>query len=1616
MSYKKLLTASPVGKVKGTGTQEFNAIDSMKLGVDGKFNCRQEQVDPKSRKKILNLIGEKPLIKCFLENLMVDALWDTGSMISLVDKQWVDENFPNSKILSVESFLDKHTLEVKAANSTVIPFEGVILLRFSLDKSSGFIVPFLVTTYNVSEPILGYNVIERVVSDNDLKPKLSSAMSGVCPENVESVITLVSAKSEDSDFLGDVKLQERVKVLSGTVSKIRCRVKLPIVTSQQVVGVVPNDDLVFNENENLYFSESVSTLKRGKTQYVYMDVVNPTNHDYVLKKGDVIGSVRSVSAVFPLPFSEDVNRVEMVGTQSQGAVIKEKVQRPSVRSELSELSLDPDSPGPDGPNVSELSSINYSGNSLKELSELSLDPDLSGPAGPNISELSSTNYSGNCVKVCTSDVSKVSNVSEESDNWLKEIKLDHLPKDKRLIVEKMLREVSDVFSKNSNDIGKIDDFQMKINLNCNKPVKEAYRRIPKNLYDEVKNYINDLIANWWIKQSFSEYASPIVCVRKKDGSLRMCCDYRKLNLKTVADSQPLPRIQDILDNLFGNNWFSTLDMSKAYHQGFISEDCRHLTAFSTPWALYEWLRIPFGLKNAGPAFQRYIYNCLSDVAHKVCEPYLDDVLCFSLSFLEHVRHVRMVLQRLKDKGVKLRADKCEFFKNEVRYLGRLISKDGYRVDPKDTEAIEEFRKPPANIGELRKLLGFLGYYRTYVQDFSKLMKPLYTLLKTDPENSDKSPKSKMKNQNYDGKKAIKWDTDLQLILDKMIDSLKSPIVLAFPNFELPFFLTCDASNDGLGAVLYQNQDGVDRVISFASRTLTEAEQNYHLHSGKLEFLAMKWAITEKFDDYLKYGPPFMVFTDSNPLTYVLTSAKLNATGMRWVAELSDFDFVIKYRPGKSNADSDYLSRRALKPDDMKKICTEEIKPSIMSEALVSRISPIDVSVCKLSAEVDIIVKIDLENEQKIDPVIGPIYDAVLKRCRPKKCVSKYFVRRSKIMLRQFNKFEIVKGLLVRRARGVCQIVLPAKYHQIVYEELHVKLGHFAPERVVDLARQRFYWPCMSTDITNFITKKCRCVVTKKPNIPDRAPLVPIEATRPFELISLDFLHLDKCKGGFEYVLLICDHFTRFTQAHATRSKSAKAAAKKLYDDFILKFGFPERILHDRGKEFNNTLFSELNRFCGIQTSKTTPYHPAGDGQCERMNRTFINMLKSLPEKEKRNWKEHLPKLSFAFNSTVNKATSFSPFYLLFGRRSTLPIDSIFQVEEVMTVSDLSYRQYAEDWKKAMKEAFRIAQKFDEKGKRYQKKHYDLKRKGAGLVVGDHVLMRNLKERGGTGKLRSYWEPTVFEVIKCHKDIPVFDIKNLSQQKDVRTIHRNLLMKNNEISLDVFREEVKPKVKKTKKVTFRLPDDSDEESDEIRIVSTSQNPEDDVIITENEKEDEDSVEYVETSEVGSENVEEELENLQIEDENVEEELEIEDESVEEELETSEMEDENVEEELETSEIEDENSEEELETSEIEDENVEEELETSEIEDENLEEELETSVIEDENVEELETSQMNYEYVDSSNTSDVIEIVEEDVDSDDIDSEEEESVVRRSGRDRGPPKRFTYHETGGNPVYE
>ena len=976
---------------------------------------------------------------------------------------------------------------------------------------------------------------------------------------------------------------------------------------------------------------------------------------------------------------------------------------------------------------------------------------------------------------------------KNSGNRLPDVDLSGLTPEQQEQAKQLLRDEMDAFAMDDDDIGCISELQMDITLTSEQPVQKNYLSIPRPLYPEVKGYIEDLLNRGFIRKSKSPYSSSVVCVRKKDGGMRLCVDYRELNRKTVPDRHPIPRIQETLDSLGGKSWFSVLDQGKAYHQGFMGKWSQPLTAFITPWGLYEWVRIPFGLTNAPANFQRFMENCLGELRDEICIPYLDDVIVFSESFSEHIEHLRKVLQCLQSHGVKLKPKKSNLFRREVSFLGRIISQDGYRMDPKATSAVTAMKEArPRTVGEVRRLMGLLGVYRRQIRNFAQTAKPIYDLLNHGQLKEKKTTtrqKPKQRGGQLPSSTPVEWEPKHQSALGILIDQITSPPILAYPEYDSPFIVHTDASEEGLGAVLYQKQNDCLRVIAYASRTLTPSERNYHLHSGKLELLALKWAVTDQFKDYLYYAPKFVVYTDNNPLTYVLTSAKLNATGLRWVGELADFNFEIRYRPGKLNTDADSLSRLPADFKEYMESCSEKILPvsaiqnlsngdSIWLTAFTDREEELQQDEKLLRPVCNQVRVVDLVKGQKEDPHIGRVLEFVKAKQKPTVAQKRRETSPVRKLLNEWHKLHIDRksGILYRNK----EVVLPQKFRRTVYRELHEEMGHLGVERVLALARERFFWPHMRREIDNFIHRTCRCLKQKRPNLLTREPLQPIITTAPLQMLSIDFVHLERSSGGYEYILVLVDHFTRYAQAYPTRNKTAITAADKIFNDFVPRFGFPEKLHHDMGGEFENRLFKRLEELSGVMHSRTTPYHPQGNGTVERMNRTLLSMLRTLPETHKANWKDHVNKLVHAHNCTVHESTGYSPFHLLFGRSPRLPIDIIFDLTPESGAK--SYAEYVSKWKTAMQEAYSLASKLASESASRGKKNYDKRVRSSVLQVGDRVLVRNLTPRGGPGKLRAFWDDDIHVVVaRKGEGSPVYEVRPESGKGSSRTLHRNLLL-------------------------------------------------------------------------------------------------------------------------------------------------------------------------------------------------------------------------------------------------
>jgi hypothetical protein len=407
----------------------------------------------------------------------------------------------------------------------------------------------------------------------------------------------------------------------------------------------------------------------------------------------------------------------------------------------------------------------------------------------------------------------------------------------------------------------------------------------------------------------SPWSSRIVLVKKKNGKLRFCVDYRGLNKITKKDVYPLPRIDDSLALLQKGKYFSTLDLFAGYWQIPLEEMSKEKTAFSTDSGLYEFNVMPFGLCNAPATFQRFMDATMAGLKWKTLLVYMDDIIVFSSTFAEHLVDLEGVFLRLQEANLTLNLDKCSFFKQKIKYWGHSISTEGIQPCQDRVKGLLS-KKSPSNVKELRTWLGMISYYRTFIPHFSKRCALLYNLTHDDVD--------------------FKWTQNEELILTDIKNYLSTEPILHHPNFSYPFILRTDASIEGLGAILSQTIDGTERIILYISRTVQPNEKNWSIQ--QLEALGIIWAC-ETVRPYI-IGTKVLIITDHKSLQW-LKESKIPRF-VRWACRLEEFDYEIIYQPGKFNTVADALSRLPsleISDTNNRKYPSFEIGHNLISEEL-----------------------------------------------------------------------------------------------------------------------------------------------------------------------------------------------------------------------------------------------------------------------------------------------------------------------------------------------------------------------------------------------------------------------------------------------------------------------------------------------------------------------------------------------------------------------------------------------------------------------------------------------------------------------------------------------------------
>ena len=796
-----------------------------------------------------------------------------------------------------------------------------------------------------------------------------------------------------------------------------------------------------------------------------------------------------------------------------------------------------------------------------------------------------------------------------------------------------------------------------INTGAATPVRaHPYRQSPA-MEAIINKEIDRLMSTGVVEHSHSPWASPIVMARKKDGGWRMCVDYRAVNRLTVPDVYPLPAIDQLLYNMSDAKVFTAMDLHSAYNQIVIAEEDQPKTAFIHRTGLYEYKRMPFGLRNGPPTFQRFMNMMLGSTDENMwvfVMVYLDDVIVFSATVDEHGIHLMKVLAIISRHGLKLKLSKCTFAQTRVEYLGHVVDGQGVRVDPGKVAAVRAMPFP-TKVVELQSFLGMVGYYRRFIKGYSKIAHPLVALLQ----------------------KGVMWEwtSACETAVNTFKQALTTAPVLAMPDYKRRFIVQTDASKAGIGAVLSQRFDAdgdhdkdkdkddidnikqVERPVAYISRTLKRHEVNYS--ATHLEMLAVVWAI-KKLRHYI-LGTRFLLQTDHIALQSIRGTKELYTGRMgRWVLTLQEYEpFDVEYRRGVTNANADALSRLPL-PDKSETEKQGSINTVTDEEREHKYDQPNDMT---STHNTDSTSDIDVQQLQQQDEAWKNIYKCV--SMPDEECIWDNELRR------ECEQYVIIDALLYRRCllngkpqldNLVMQLCLPKVMVPRVLREMHDEpySGHLSTHKTWSKIFNRYYWKRMREDITHYCES---CLVCAKRKVPRRTAGVPtlspqldwMEQYGPMECIAIDIIGPITTSNRASYILVIVDVYTRYGCAVPLLRQTTKNIVQALLHRWLVIHGMPRAIISDNGPGFASEVMRECMRAMGVRMRYVLPYHPESNGICERLNGTVVDMLSSYVQdtNEQDRWSDYLTHVVFGYNTATHESTGYTPYHLVYGREALI---------------------------------------------------------------------------------------------------------------------------------------------------------------------------------------------------------------------------------------------------------------------------------------------------------------------------------------------------------------------------
>jgi transposase InsO family protein len=723
--------------------------------------------------------------------------------------------------------------------------------------------------------------------------------------------------------------------------------------------------------------------------------------------------------------------------------------------------------------------------------------------------------------------------------------------------------------------------------------------------------------------------------------MRFAVDYRALNGNIEADSYTLPKVEEALSSLHGAKFFSSLDMKEAFWSVPLAEHCKQYTAFQTPDGLMQYRRMPMGLKTASAVFARYVDHMIGELKFTNVLAYIDDLLIFSKTAEEHLNTLDKIFKTLKSFNMTLGAKKCTLFAPSVTFLGHVVDEHGIHTDPNKIKAVREMPLPDTR-KKMMSALGLLSYYRKFVRGYSKIEAPL----------RDKVNGAKGTWRKKDG--VVAYTPEEMNAWDVLRNALMVEPVLAHPDWTKPFELHCDGGQpEGLGAVLCQQIDGQERVISFASRSVSATEGNYNV--WELECLAIVWA-TRLFRMYLS-GATFEVLTDSKAAAHVLDPDKALASGrmLRWALALQEFaPFKVKHRPGARHGNADGPSRNPLPSCTPYGEGTTDIEPGtpLTAPAPAATASVEDPREDLLSPEA-FFGSTDESACNATEFAEIQAQDSWIRTLEPDDTTTNRYFRRE-------------DGLWMRKApqeSALDQVLVPVALRAFVCRRYHglPVSGHVGLRRTFKQIGDSYYWPGMYRDVKRWVSACLACRQRKTPRpLKAGTPGAVSTATRPWQTVSIDIVSTGtKSSEGHSYILTVLDTFTRYVQAIPLKRANAKEIGGALFSHLFCAFGKPDRFHSDEGTEFVNEAMQKMCTLWGITWSSTGGYQPQAN-PVERFHRFLNSGMTMLSDRFGADWPQFLPAVVFTYNASTNDATGFSPHELVFGgRRATLLQDMGF---------------------------------------------------------------------------------------------------------------------------------------------------------------------------------------------------------------------------------------------------------------------------------------------------------------------------------------------------------------------